>query len=186
MARSYNHIYLSLVKNNGDIVGHIAYALYKADKIHFIENFKQANGSKDPDETDLIPFHSTTCCPGNIHRYRAVAASTLQNFVNETMEESLHDIEQDTINKHKQLLSDVIRPIMPPSRGRSYLHGIAQNLIAAVIFMFLIAGIIFAATLSEREYSISIGGKGNARISESSTIPPDSTTAGKPNLTYTE
>lgn len=41
MARNYNYIYSQLVEDRKDIVGHIAYALYKEDKIAFIGRYKE-------------------------------------------------------------------------------------------------------------------------------------------------
>lgn len=38
MARKYNHIYSRLVCDTDDVVGHIAYSLYKADKVQFASN----------------------------------------------------------------------------------------------------------------------------------------------------
>ena len=47
MSRKYNFIYSKLVDDKDDIVGHIAYSLYKNEKIEFIEAFKKEN-SREP------------------------------------------------------------------------------------------------------------------------------------------
>ena len=52
MAREYNFIYTELVKGKDDILGHIAYSLYKAEKIEFIESFKKGN-NREPNENEL-------------------------------------------------------------------------------------------------------------------------------------
>ena len=57
MSRKYNHIYSRLVESKGDIIGHIAYALYKDDKIVYISHFKEEHNGKEPDEDDLKPFN---------------------------------------------------------------------------------------------------------------------------------
>jgi hypothetical protein len=56
MQRNYNFIYSKLVENEYDIVGHIAYSLYKKDKIAHIERFRQKN-STEPLDHELIPFN---------------------------------------------------------------------------------------------------------------------------------
>ena len=61
MARRYNFIYKQLVEKESDILGNIAYSLYKADKIKFIEDFKAKNGGKEPTEADFQPFHDFCC-----------------------------------------------------------------------------------------------------------------------------
>ena len=40
MERNYNFIYSKLVKKNEDLIGHIAYSLYKKSKIEYIEKIK--------------------------------------------------------------------------------------------------------------------------------------------------
>ena len=41
MARKYNYLFSSLVKDKSDIQGHIAYAIYKFDKISYLDKFKK-------------------------------------------------------------------------------------------------------------------------------------------------
>ena len=50
MARQYNFIYSKLVRDEDDFVGHIAYALYKAEKVAYIEKFKSEHGGQEPTE----------------------------------------------------------------------------------------------------------------------------------------
>lgn len=57
MARNYNYIYSQLVEDRKDIVGHVAYALYKEDKIAFIGRYKEEHGGEEPTEEDLQPFN---------------------------------------------------------------------------------------------------------------------------------
>lgn len=40
MAKHYNFIYEELVRYEGDLVGRVAYSLYKREKIAFIEIFR--------------------------------------------------------------------------------------------------------------------------------------------------
>lgn len=175
MARSYNYIYSNLVEDNNDIVGHIAYALYKADKIHFIENFKKDNSGNEPDEKDLKPFHDTTSCPGNLERYKLTAIHILQNFTNDTLHEMIQEIEQDAINRNKDELLKIVEPLKPPGLMKSYFHGALQSLIGAFAFMIIIAGLLFFVSLSTKQYTFTIGGNGNAKIENSTTIQSDTT-----------
>ena len=40
MQRNYNFIYSKLVEKDSDLIGHIAYSLYKKSKIEYIETQK--------------------------------------------------------------------------------------------------------------------------------------------------
>lgn len=55
MSRQYNFIYSKLVESETDIIGHIAYSLYKTDKIDFINKFK-SNNKKIRKKKTLICF----------------------------------------------------------------------------------------------------------------------------------
>lgn len=172
MARSYNYIYSSLVESNSDIVGHIAYALYKADKIHFIEKFKKDNSDNEPCESDLKPFHDTTSCPGNLERYKLTAVQILQNFTNETLSEMIQEIEQDAINRNKSELSKIIEPLKPMSIRKSYFHGVVQSVIGAAVFMILISALLFFVFLSTKQYTFTVGGGGNVSVEQCDTHKP--------------
>lgn len=41
MAKHYNFIYEELVRYEGDLVGRVAYSLYKREKIAFIEQYSR-------------------------------------------------------------------------------------------------------------------------------------------------
>ena len=68
MQRQYNFIYEKLVENENDIIGHIAYALYKADKIKYIRSFESMHGAGHFNEEDLQHFHEISCIDNNIDR----------------------------------------------------------------------------------------------------------------------
>jgi len=55
MRRNYDSIYSKLVEKDADLTGHVAYSLYKRDKIEYIE--KQKELGKTPTDADLVPFN---------------------------------------------------------------------------------------------------------------------------------
>ena len=100
MPRVYNFIYRQLVKDESDVVGHIAYSLYKADKISFIEDYKKKHENQEPSDERFEHFHESCCLPANIQRYRMQAVEILQGFVDDTLEETTKQIEADYV-KHQ-------------------------------------------------------------------------------------
>ena len=56
MARRFNPIFKSLVKDDKDLYGLCAYAVYKREKIGEIERFKK-NNYRDPDDSFFESFH---------------------------------------------------------------------------------------------------------------------------------
>jgi hypothetical protein len=155
MSRKYNFIYSKLVEDNDDVVGHIAYSLYKNEKIEFIETFKEKHGS-EPTELDLEPFHISSCTNGSLERFKRMAIVILQEFTNELLGRTIKDIEHNVISNHKKYLRETVDEIKPPSIGMSYLHGILQSVLGAFLFLLLMAGIIFAFNLNKKGTTISI------------------------------
>ena len=52
MARKYNYIFKKLVDDETDLIGLVAYGLYKNNKIEYLEKFKDKNG-REPTEDEL-------------------------------------------------------------------------------------------------------------------------------------
>lgn len=115
MARTYNFIYNKLVEDQNDVVGHIAYSLYKAEKVEFIESFKKDHGNNEPTESDLEPFHRSTCLKGSIERYRLTASNILGATLNNVLEETIQDLEKQCRDDHKQMITEVVSSLKPIS-----------------------------------------------------------------------
>lgn len=160
MARTYNYIYKKLVEDETDIVGHVAYALYKADKIKFIEDFKAKNNGRELGEMDLKPFHDISCLDTSIARYKTQALQVLQAFLHNTLDETTKQIEEDVIKRHKQSLSEIIEPIKPKRKWTLFWHGVAQSIAGAFFFALMVAAFAFIKTYSASDINISFGTKG--------------------------
>ena len=92
MPRNYNYIYSQLVEDRADIIGHIAYALYKEDKIEYITKFKQENGNTELTEEDLKPFNTISSTQSSLDKYRFVASCIMQTFLSNTLDESINNL----------------------------------------------------------------------------------------------
>lgn len=133
MARSYNFIYEIIVENEDDIVGHIAYSLYKTDKIDWVKNFKESN-KKDPDEKDIEKFHNIVSTTKSIERYRMTADHILINFLGLALDENITDIEKSIRDNYQQSIKDVIKPISPPRKWISFFSSVASSFVGAIFF----------------------------------------------------
>ena len=173
MSRKYNHIYSKLVEDDTDVIGHIAYALYKEQKIKYIDNKKKGDDSKHLSEEDWQHFNEVTCTEENIQRYRLQATEILQNFVDDALRETIKQIESDAKKNQAEILSDIIQPLKP----KGWWYGVGQSIVGALVFMIIAAALVFFASLSEKEYSITFGGSGSAKIEqvEPSPAPTDTT-----------
>lgn len=67
--RQFSFIYKKLVKTDNDYVGMIAYSIYKAEKITFIESYKKSNGNY-PSEKELYNFQAVHSSKKGLERIR--------------------------------------------------------------------------------------------------------------------
>lgn len=133
------------------MVGHIAYSLYKKEKISFIKEFKRKHQA-DPSDTELKSFHESCSVPARIESYRKEATTILQDFIGMSFEESSKQILSDFAKEQDEHLKKVIAPLLPDkekwpekeSMKARYVHGIAQSLLGAIILPLLVGLILFA------------------------------------------
>lgn len=142
MSRKYSYIFSRMVENDADIVGHIAYALYKSDKINYIEHFKEAQ-KEEPTDDDLDAFHDVSSQPDSVKKYRFVAAHILRDFLDNSLEESIENMEKDCNDRHADILRDVIKPLLPKKKSTVFWHGVLQSVAGAFIFALIVAAFVF-------------------------------------------
>ena len=164
MARQYNFIYSSLVHDEDDFVGHIAYALYKTEKVAYIEKFKSEHEGKEPTEEDLKPFNDMTSAEVRLQYYLQHAERKFSDWMKDVLDEHGNVIEQDCNANHLSLISEAIKPLKAPSLKWQYFHGAMQGVLGAFIFMLLMCFLLFLLTFSSQQYTITLGGNGTANI----------------------
>ncbi len=145
MAKKYNNIFSLLVKNKSDIAGHIAYSLYKEDKLNYLTRFKETN-KREPTDDELGVFHDVSSQPESVQKYRFIASNILSSFLDYSLNETAQKIEHDCYQRHAEILSRVIEPLRPPKKRVLFWHGVLQSIAGAFIFALLAAAFIFIAT----------------------------------------
>lgn len=142
MERKFSDMYSKLVEDNDDMIGHIAYSLYKSRKITYIQSFIESNANKRPSESDLESFHKSA--DTMIISLRIEAEQILTNFTQFLLDETVNDIAQQLIENQEDKLIEIITPIIPKSKGpwdgfwMSVLVKGAQTLVVAAIFFLVI------------------------------------------------
>lgn len=129
----YNFIYSKLVADKDDVLGIIAYSIYKRQKIEFIKNFETQN-NRPPDDNDLRHFINISNSDSQLELYRNQALELTQNFLNETIAEDIEKRELGFDSRVKAELSKV---------KNSFVSGVFQSLIGSILFVVLVGVIIF-------------------------------------------
>ena len=156
MARSYNFIYKSLVNDPNDIVGHVAYSLYKAEKIEFIEAFKKDHDGAEPTDDDLDHFHRSSSVSGSVERYRLSANNMLSVMLENVISNASKEIEQQYYMRQKEMIEEAIKPIKPKGWLTQLGFGAFQSLIGAFLFALLLAAIGFINLFKANDVNISV------------------------------
>lgn len=130
--QQYSWVYKDLVKNEADIVGAIAYSVYKARKIEYIRVF-EAEHSRKPSASDLKEFHRAAKLQGQLDDYQDKAERLLDEFCEAVLAERIRVAEQELLK------STFVREIKP-----SWMRGIVENVIAALITSVLAVGMLVA------------------------------------------
>jgi hypothetical protein len=80
----YNYIFSALVNDEDDILGQLAYSVYKRQKIEYIQTFKTRNGI-EPQDHDLVAFHDISNSHSQLEAYRAQATRLAKDFLDSCM-----------------------------------------------------------------------------------------------------
>lgn len=89
---NYNWIYERLVQDENDLVGAIAYVLYKQHKIEFINKIENETGN-DPSKEQWAEFHRSTCLDSNIINYQKRAEGLVNQFLHSALASHAEHIE---------------------------------------------------------------------------------------------
>lgn len=149
MPRNYNFIYSKLVQDEYDITGHIAYAIYKQQKIAHIEDFKKDN-NREPTDLELVQFNKFSTSKTCIEGYRIKAERILQTFTDNVLEDTILEVENDCKKNQAEILKEIIAPILPPSNLKKFANGTLQSIVGAFVFSLLIAAFVIINQTKEK------------------------------------
>jgi hypothetical protein len=92
--RKFNTVYNELVSGEDDILGHIAYSVYKNQKLYEIDRFKEQHDGRAPTDEEMEPFLTFSRSPTQVSFYKERAVSLSQVFLNEAIGEQLEEAKE--------------------------------------------------------------------------------------------
>lgn len=108
MGREYNFIYSQLVAHENDLVGLIAYSMYKRHKIEFISSYREKNDGNDPTDADCRAFALSTCTPTGLKQYRREAEILIQRMILESAAEEIDRAKEDMLAEYREEIKGAI------------------------------------------------------------------------------
>lgn len=107
----YNWVYKQLVSSPNDVVGALAYVLYKQQKISYLDQFHREHG-RAPTDDELSSFHMISTLPDSVASYQERAETWVDEFLELALASKLRQAEEDikaavTIGEIKGVKSDL-------------------------------------------------------------------------------
>lgn len=168
-------IYARLVRSEEDVVGHIAYSLYKADKIAFIEKYKSENGGQDPTGEKLKEYQDYCGMESHLEWYRMQAVEVMKGFMDDTMKETLNQLEADFNRNHLEQLASVVEPMKPAGFAKQFGNGVLQSILGAFFFAIIVAAFQFIKSYTPKDDILSIPENREVPSEPPATLPADTT-----------
>lgn len=131
----YNYIFSGLVNDEDDILGQLAYSVYKRQKIEYIQSFRDRTG-RNPEDSDLALFHDISNSGSQLEAYRTQATRLATDF----LEPSLSAESEELAAFYATKASNEIRSARP-----GFWKGVSQSIIGSGSFTLLIGCLVFFA-----------------------------------------
>lgn len=149
MPKEFNFIYDKLVDDRNDILGHIAYSIYKQDKIDFIKSKK--DGDQEVTDATLKPFHEISSSDSSVESYKMKADIVMQAFFENTISSIYSDIESEIRDNYKKEIREVVRPLTS-----SFWKSVWAGLLSAFIFALILAAIAFILQFQNSTINVTV------------------------------
>jgi hypothetical protein len=138
---AYTRVYESLVEADDDVIGLVAYALYKQDKRDWIISWRERHGDQ-PGPQHLDAFVSGKLTPGQHDRYRTAARNILDAY-------ALTAVEAERPLIERRAISDRIETAAKHIEGagawwRQIPAGVISALIYTIFLILIAAALRFA------------------------------------------
>lgn len=148
MARKYNYIYSKLVEGETDLIGLVAYGLYKNNKIEYLQNFKKKN-NREPFEEELDQFNELSCTESSLQNYVRIAETNINDLMNESIYQAVERQKSDFYNNQTEEIKNIVKELKPKSPWEGFGMRILQSFIASILVASIIFLIIFIIKSSQ-------------------------------------
>lgn len=140
MSKNYCNIYKKLVQSDSDMVGHIAYSVYKSEKVQYIDEYKQHNNTNIVPDNIINKFVAGRDNKKSIEHYREIAEKILSAFIVGSTEDMSVQVTSEVINKLTEHIDNKIVPQLPNKESgfRRFFNGCLQSIAGAIALSFLI------------------------------------------------
>lgn len=130
-----NFIYSKLVRDDDDIIGMVAYGIYKKHKIEFIESIKKEY-NREPNQEEWHAFALSSNTDSQLEKYISQADNSLASFVMTSAGEQVKNAERQMLEQYQAN----IKAVLPSNWKTVGLSVLGSFIFSAVITLALILG----------------------------------------------
>lgn len=175
MAKKYCSIYSKLVQNEGDMVGHIAYSLYKAEKVQYIKEKKEAMKVDILPEKVVQEFTAGRDNNKSLEHYRGMAETILQRFIGGSFDDMSGQVIDEVTDRLTKHMDHSVLPLLPEKESalKRFFNGVIQSIggaIALSLIVWLFANVVGRFSLGDISVSYKDSDKSNQ--TEQVAVPP--------------
>jgi len=144
MAKKYCSIYSKLVQSEGDMVGHIAYSLYKAEKVRYIKEQKETMKVEVLPDEIVQEFASGRDNQTSLEHYRGMAETILQRFIGGSFDDMSGQVIDEVTDRLTQHIDHSVLPLLPKKESgwKNFVGGVLQSMVGTFAMAFLVWGIV--------------------------------------------
>lgn len=156
------------------MIGHIAYSLYKAEKVQYISEYKEAH------KVDVVPdevvqkFTAGRESQKSIEHYRGMAETILQNFIGGSFDDMSGQVISEVTDRLTKHMDSTIIPLLPTKKKESWLSKFGNGVLQSMVGTFLMAFVVWGIVSVVSKYSIEeiLPPQGSSYQSEQVAAPP--------------
>ena len=137
--RYYSDIHTKLVADENDLVGLIAYGLYKQEKLSYIEKYKNEHGGRKPTNLEIEQYTKTAEL--HIESYKEIASSRINQIFEMLYKEQADRLEHEYLDKTKETL-DKLQP-------HGWWYGFFQGIASSFAFTLFLGMVILLLLYSQ-------------------------------------
>lgn len=150
MSKQYNLIYEKLVKNENDILGIVAYSVYKRQKIDFIKSHTDSEQEPLPGEK-LESFMAISTSDAQLSFYEEAAANILDEYANLSESEKIDELEVGYNEQLEQKRKDYERKLRN-AKSTNFMYGVWQSITASMLVILVLGVFTFILWSSKQGF----------------------------------
>ena len=122
------------------MVGHIAYSLYKSEKVQHINEYKEKHKVDVVPDKEINHFTAGRDNKTSLEHYRGMAETILQEFMGGSFDDMSKQVINEVTDKLTQHLDEKVVPLIPQkeSRWAKFFSGCLQSIGGAVALSLLV------------------------------------------------